>query len=480
MDIARILSHTAAATRTAPRGRVWIVDDSKLEIERASRLLGGAHEIEGFLEGAVMLERLAAETPPDVVLLDWQMPGLSGLELCRFLREQHDEVTLPILMLTARGAREDFAEGLAAGANDYVAKPYDDAELRARVATLVRVHQQAEETRDRETWLRTTLASIREGVVAINAARQVVFMSPFAEALLGVTQAKALGALIDDVFPFLVSPVPAPAVIRRGDDVITVEHSASPILSSAGGTVFVLRDVTERVRHELDAQARADFEEKLIGIVSHDLRNPLQAILLATRALLGRDEIDQRTQTSALRIQRSAERANRLVSDVLDFTQARVGRGIPIHRQPADVHMIAAQVVDEMHAAYPQRAIIHERSGAGDGSWDAERIAQVLANLLTNALKYGDVAPVMLRTRGEANAVFVEVLNEGKPIDEHTLREMFEPMRRGPDVDRSNRDRSVGLGLYIVKHIVDAHGGSVSCRSRDGDGTMFTVRLPRG
>jgi sigma-B regulation protein RsbU (phosphoserine phosphatase) len=499
--LARTTSRTRVPSSTAgQRGRVWIVDDSKLEIERASRLLSGAHEIESFLEGTLMVERLAAGPAPDVVLLDWQMPGLSGLELCRFLREQYDEVTLPILMLTARGAREDFAEGLAAGANDYVAKPYDDAELRARVATLVRVRRQADETRESEAWLRTILASVGEGVVATNADGRVVFLNPVAEALTGVTQEAALGASVDDVFPFLAQPV-GPAVLHRDGHPVRIEHSASPIRAPNGtpdgtpggasvdtaaaaaaaavvGTVYVLRDVTARMQHELDERARADFEEKLIGIVSHDLRNPLQAILLGARALLGREEIDARTATSVLRIQRSADRATRLVSDVLDFTQARVGSGIPMHRQRVNLHDVAAQVVDEIQAAHPQSEIVHEARGAAVGSFDPDRVAQVVVNLLSNALKYGaEARPVLLRTRGEEGFVVIEVANEGAAIDDNIVRHMFEPMRRGVDGDRASR--SVGLGLYIVKHIVDAHGGSIACRSRANEGTTFTVRLPR-
>ena len=120
------------------RARVWVVDDSQLEAERACRLLGRLYDADTFVEGAALLERLSDGDLPDLILLDWQMPGVSGLEVCQFLRERYDEVTLPILMLTARGAKKDFTEGLSAGANDYVAKPYDDAELLARVKAVLR------------------------------------------------------------------------------------------------------------------------------------------------------------------------------------------------------------------------------------------------------------------------------------------------------------------------------------------------------
>jgi len=118
--------------------RVWLVDDSSLERELAARVLSQQYSVEVFVDGPPVIERLAAGEHPDVLVLDWHMPHMSGLEVCRFLRERFDEATLPILVLTATGSREDLLDSLAAGANDFVAKSFDAAELRARVGTLAR------------------------------------------------------------------------------------------------------------------------------------------------------------------------------------------------------------------------------------------------------------------------------------------------------------------------------------------------------
>jgi len=120
------------------RSRIWLVDDSPLEREMARRLLSEQYEVEVFADGPPVLERLAAGERPDVLVLDWHMPQMSGLEVCRFLRERFDEASLPILVLTATGGQDDLLEGLAAGANDFVTKAFDPAELRARVGTLAR------------------------------------------------------------------------------------------------------------------------------------------------------------------------------------------------------------------------------------------------------------------------------------------------------------------------------------------------------
>ena len=120
------------------RARIWLVDDSPLEREIARRLLAEQYEVEVFADGPPVLERLASGERPDVLVLDWHMPQMSGLEVCRFLRERFDEASLPILVLTATGGQDDLLEGLAAGANDFVTKTFDPAELRARVGTLAR------------------------------------------------------------------------------------------------------------------------------------------------------------------------------------------------------------------------------------------------------------------------------------------------------------------------------------------------------
>ncbi|MDP2340318.1 MAG: response regulator [Deltaproteobacteria bacterium] len=480
-------------SRDSNPGRIWIVDDSRTQVEHAVRALSAGYLTEAFLDGAPMLERLGVGPQPDVVLLDWQMPGLSGLELCRFIREKFDEVTLPILMLTSRGARADFAEGLAAGANDYVAKPYDEPELRARVNTLLRIRRLAEAALERKQWLHTTLQSIGDAVIAVDAAGRVVFMNAVAEAMTGWTEHEAIACLFGEVCQLVDlddrAPLGLPAplgtglplrsrIIQRSGTRLPVEHSASPIhlADKVAGAVYVLRDITDRMEHEARARERLDFEEKLVGIVSHDLRNPLHAILLGAEALQGEEGAGPQVTTTARRIQSSANRATRLVSDLLDFTQARLGGGIPLSRQRIDLAALANQVLEEVQTTHPGRTLSIDLSGPLVGSWDPDRISQVLLNLLSNALKYGARdKPVTLRVAG-GDGVVIEVHNDGNPIAPTLLPHIFEPMKRGAIGDSS---RSIGLGLYIVKHIVDTHDGVVEVRSVVGEGTTFSIHLPR-
>ena len=249
------------------------------------------------------------------------------------------------------------------------------------------------------------------------------------------------------------------------------------------GTVL---DVTERkrldarlLRREEELQRRADLEEKLIGIVSHDLRNPLNAIGFATSLLLRRTDLDEAARRGIDRIRNATGRADRMIRDLLDFTQARLGGGIPVQRKAADFNELVRMVVDEVRLANPGRRIDVETVGSGAGEWDTDRLAQVVTNLLSNALRYGsETQPVRVRTRAEDGFIVLDVHNAGEPIRPEVLPILFQPMKRGVGVGQVT-SRGLGLGLYIVDRIVHAHEGTISVRSTAEAGTRFSVRLPR-
>ncbi|HLL52351.1 MAG TPA: HAMP domain-containing sensor histidine kinase [Myxococcaceae bacterium] len=232
-------------------------------------------------------------------------------------------------------------------------------------------------------------------------------------------------------------------------------------------------------RQEEEARTRADFEQQLIGIVSHDLRNPIHAITLSAAALLRRDGLGEREKSVAARIVSSADRAMRMIRDLLDFTQARLGGGLRIQRAPLDIHELTRQAVEEVSLAYPTSHVAVASEGDGRGEWDADRLVQALGNLVTNAVKYSaEGTPVNVLTRGEKDQVVLEVHNTGTPIPADRLPHLFHPMHRA--VARSDPgSRSVGLGLYIVRHIVSAHDGTIQVRSTEAEGTTFTLVLPR-
>ncbi|EPX55655.1 histidine protein kinase AsgD [Cystobacter fuscus DSM 2262] len=209
------------------------------------------------------------------------------------------------------------------------------------------------------------------------------------------------------------------------------------------------------------------------------MRNPLSAILLGVRQLLRREDLDARTVKSLERLHSSTERAVRMVRDLLDFTQARLGGRLKIEREPVNVHEVVRAAVEELQATHPERELRLETRGDGQGEWDGDRLAQLVGNLVGNALKYSPANSVVtVRNQGGPEDVRLEVHNLGEPISAEALPRLFQPLQRavgGPD----KTSRSVGLGLYIVDQIVRAHAGSIQVNSTAREGTLFAVRLPR-
>ncbi len=272
-------------------------------------------------------------------------------------------------------------------------------------------------------------------------------------------------------------------------ELLSTGERLEPLLVLAVGLVtslllFELTRVQGRQRRQaeernLALQQQVQFADLFVGIVSHDLRNPVNVIRL-NAALLAREPLAHEQALRVQRIASSAAASERLIHDLLDLTRARLAGGIPVQRQPGDLAAILQHAVEEVKAAHPGRDFRLEVQGDGRGEWDGDRLAQAVGNLLRNALVHGDPqAPVTVGLAEAGHGLEVSVQNEGPPIPPDLLPVLFEPMRQGtPGTD--SQARSIGLGLFIVEQIARAHGGTVSCHSAAGDGTTFTLRLPRG
>ncbi len=272
--------------------------------------------------------------------------------------------------------------------------------------------------------------------------------------------------------------------IQRGDGTWGEhEMSAAPVRDSAGhilAAVATMLDVTDRRRAE-DAQARtARFREQFLGVVSHDLRNPLSAILLSANALLHSGALDDRQGRAVARIARSAAGMERMIRDLLDFTRVRLGGGFPLQPEPMHLDRLCAEVLEELEVANPRRTLRARLLGSHPGEWDRHRLAQVVSNLVGNALQYSpEHTPVTVTTYPEGEHMVLEVHNLGPPIPPELLPHLFEPFHRGSKVpSRQGVALGLGLGLYIARQIALAHGGDVAVRSSEPEGTTFTVRLP--
>jgi two-component system sensor histidine kinase/response regulator len=251
------------------------------------------------------------------------------------------------------------------------------------------------------------------------------------------------------------------------------------ILQNKADVFFQLHRHKQQLAHELRERTETlRLNEMLTAVLSHDLRSPLNAVLTSA-VLIQRRSSEQQVVDTAARILSSGKRMSRMIEDMLDMARARLAGGIPLKREAADLGALVDRVVGEIQAAYPDRRIDVQKTGDLNGNWDGERLAQVVSNLLGNALQHGDAGDaVKVDVSGtESEAVAITVENSGT-IPPDLLPRLFDPFRGAQR--QTGRAEGLGLGLYIVHQIVLAHGGSVDVISGGGDNrTRFNVRIPR-
>lgn len=354
------------------RSTVWLADDSPTQRAAAAAALAPEYDVRSFSGAAPVLEALESARP-DVLVLDWHMPELTGLEACSYVRERVDGAQLPILILTASSDRESLLTAFAAGANDFVRKPCDVDELRARVDALVR----------------TKLLHDRVGAA------------------------------------------------------------------------------------EAQLQAEAHLREHFLAVLAHDLRQPINVVTMAM-PLLAEAEASAGLRTAlAARVSGAAARMTRMVSELLEFARSRAEDGVPLTTTPADLVSVVRRIVEEVRVGHPDATIELVTPEAEHGVWDVDRLAQVVSNLLENAIHHGGQGGVVaVRVLGDPDTVTLVVSNPGTITGDP--RRLFRAFTQEEGATR----RGLGLGLYIVEQVARAHGGTASAESHGGQ-VHFTVRVPR-
>jgi signal transduction histidine kinase len=518
----------------APRpALIWLVDDSRTQAAFTEHALGNAYRFERFEDGPSVIQRLnEAAQLPDLLVLDWVMPGLSGDEVCRFLRANSTTRELPIVILTAsRTETEDIVCALDSGANDYVARPFVPEELRARVGAILRAGQlkyAAERERLRvttinklgralfqagsnvDTILRELAAALVDSLCD-GCSAMLVLESGVGTAATrhrsdrGAVLLGTLAGITDPVVHAFASSDEALARLSAGHaDYIRacglrgLAVMAIPVRGLAHGVVTLTRDhpsepfdpndlatietCLEHTGLALEAALRSEaerattrFHEEMLGIVGHDLRNPLAAMTVGIELLRARI-VDAASEGVLGRLENSARRMTKIVEQLLDVTRARLGTGIPVVRCALQLQPLIASVLDELRLAY--RTTAFELRGEDvHGTWDGDRLGQVIANLAGNAAQYGKAGgAVVIELSHASGAAVVSIWNplRGAPIPPDVLDTLFDPFERGR---ASEHPGGLGLGLYIVREIVRAHGGTITVES-SAAGTTFRVVLP--
>jgi PAS domain S-box-containing protein len=223
-----------------------------------------------------------------------------------------------------------------------------------------------------------------------------------------------------------------------------------------------------------------DFKETFVGVLGHDLRTPLNTILMTSHVLAMREDTPSHMRQWLARMTSSGLRMQRMIEQLLDLTRARLAGGIPVmlSRDEVDLEILVEAIVDEVRAAHPTSRIEVHADGQCFARIDTDRLQQVVSNLLENAVAHGDpTRPIYVALVSGVSIVSMSVQNQGVPIPPEFLQTLFDPFTRGEKP--RGPSAGLGLGLYISERIVNAHQGTLSVESSLEAGTRFDVVLPR-
>jgi PAS domain S-box-containing protein len=493
-----------------PRGHILLAEDNADMRDYVGRLLREQWTVEPVPDGLAALDAVRARAP-DLILTDVMMPGLDGFELLRALRADPALRMIPVIMLSARAGEEARVEGLQAGADDYLVKPFSARELIARVSThmqLGRLRGMAEAGRRKlhELFMQAPIpVAVMSGPDHVFALANPSYCALVGrDDVLGKTLREALPELsnhavidmLDKVYQsgraVQVNEMGVP-LLRPGapsGEPAYVNYVAQPVHDDDGsvqGVMVVVADVTEQVlaRQRVDGLRKAAEDanrakDEFLAMLGHELRNPLAPITTALQLMrLRAGNVAQNERTV---IERQIAHLTRLVDDLLDVSRITRGK-VEIRKQPIELAEVVAKAIEMASPLLERRQHHLEVEVNSEGLMvdaDLTRLAQVVANLLTNAAKYTDPGgKIVIRSGGDFEQVWLSVRDNGIGIDATVLPHVFDLfMQEHQSIDRSQG--GLGLGLAIVRSLVALHGGTTTVHSAGkGRGSEFTIRVPR-
>jgi len=495
--------------------RILVVEDDAKMRRVLELLLSGHWTVETSADAASAIAAIR-ERPPDLVLTDLLLPGMDGYDFLRQLRAEAGTRTLPVIVISGLTEEADRLRALEAGANDYLIKPFSERELMLRVTTHLEMGFLRREAalRESETQLRAILEGALDAVVGMDASGDVIDWNAQAEATFGYTRAEAVGRRLAE----LIIPLPlreahykgleryfetgeGPILNRRVEvEAQRKDGSRVPIelaITVVKGWGFYrfnafARDIsdrraadTERNRLLEEAREANRMKDEFLAMLSHELRTPLSAIV-GWAHMLRTGGLDEPTVARAIEtIDRNAKVQNQLIEDILDVSRIVAGK-FHLDMRSVDLVRIVEAAIDTVSPLAASRGVqLRQDLSAEIGPCcpaigDPDRLQQVVWNLLTNAIKFtprGGVVTVEVRRQDDPAEFEIVVRDTGQGISADFLPHIFERFRQAGTGAR--RHGGLGLGLSIVRHIVEMHGGTVMATSAgEGQGSVFTLRLP--
>lgn len=361
------------------------------------------------------------------------------------------------------------------------------------VGAMRRARDEAQERGDEVRRLAAIVESSEDAIIAKDLEGRILEWNRAAERLFGYRRDEILGRSIEILMPpdraddwrrILARLIGGERLEhfetrRRARDgrILDVSLTVSPVRDQHGrivGAAKIVRDVTADREAVREKERTRDL---FLGMLSHDLRTPLNAIAISADTLKRR--MPEADRAVVARISNGVDRMSRMIDQLLDVTRSRLGGGIPLKLEAADLASVCRAAADEFEAVHPGRVLL-SLEGDLNGQWDADRLHDVLSNLLSNAFLYGAAGqPVTVAAKSAGpSSVVVDVTNRGPEIPASLLPLLFDPFRRGPGGERRS-SKGLGLGLYIAREIVRAHRGEITARSSAPEGTTFSIALPR-
>jgi PAS domain S-box-containing protein len=510
-----------------PKTTILNVDDNEAGLYAKSRALRHAgFEVSEAATGTDAL-RLARELKPEIMLLDVRLPDISGIEVCRRIKTDPDTASILVVQTSATFTEgSDRIRGLEGGADAYLTEPIEAAELIANIRAIMRLRKAEQQVREREAWLKTVMSSIGDAVITTDLEGRVTSINPVAQQLIGWTDTEAKGRPLMEVFRIVnehtrqPSEIPDVRVLREGYSAgfanytllvskagweTPVDGSAAPIKDDVGnviGVVLIFRDVSvrkriEKAREQLlsyEQEARREAEvarrraeeasrskDEFLATVSHELRTPLNHILGWITMLRGGKLHADKTQKAFDTIDRNVRAQARLIDDLLDVSRIISGK-LLIEPRLIEITKVAESAAESIGPAAESKGISFITTitpNAGLVSGDTDRLQQAIGNLLSNAIKFTPKGGhIELRLTRAGSQIEITVRDDGRGISPEFLPHVFDRFRQ-QDATTGRRYGGLGLGLAIVRHLVELHGGSVRVESEgEGRGATFTITLP--
>ncbi len=483
------------------RARILIVDDDPSAVRMIHAAL---HEVDAqfhFATGGQQALDLARRHRPDLILLDMYMPGLDGLQTLRALKSDPTAADAQVIVVTRFGHPEMETRALDGGAIDFIAKPYTQAVLKARVGNVLRLREHARSQRqaDREHWQRIgnarlarIVAAASDAILTADAKGSVVLINAAACRLFGVDAAQTIGQPLEGLLPGLALEGPTTLERRRMTlasglgELVPVELSFSVFAEGADRlTTLVLNDRSNiersEVEHRAKLQAEAALQAKtmMLSYVAHEIGNPLSSIIGLTQLLQNESQLsaDFDKQHVLKLVADSGDHLRGLMRDVLDIHRLESGR---FDLEPEDLSAtdIAKRALDAIRndaGAAQMRFTLRTPDGDQRLVADKTRLHQCLLNLLTNAVKYGKASgEVAICVRSDGEHIGLDVEDDGPGLSIDQQQHLFEPFNR---LGRTG-GAGAGVGLALTRMLTLAMQGSLSVRSAPGKGCCFTLRLP--